>query len=455
MDLWAKVRDKLLRQCMRFNLVQPVFWFILRAVSEVPSPAADNSPPKPTLLALNPMRFRGDLDILANSGRYRVLRFPFKYQASLVLAFYRPQDRADVFRFYAPDSTDELLVRRTRLHRYLGRLLPPLFERLGVDAVISPAIHYKQDIDIGAAAHNLKTPWIVMHRENFKASPGHRADILTLGHSYRRFLGSRLIVQNEIMRRALIESGFVSPDRISNCGCLRMDAFTAAIRMPAETGTKSRKSVVFFSFFHGVCIAPLREHILADFDIVWSKDGNSGFVELFNETHGALGELARDHPEIDFVIKPKWGKPRWFDMIRNAIRQRGIEPDQLSNLVLTDDQPVVDLIRQADVVVSFGSSTMVEAAFAGKPVIVPYFAEALSAQYRNYVHCQEDFGLFDIVASAEALKDMVLTRLAHPEINPEIERGRQELFDRYLGSGDDSALNRHAAVFVELMARRH
>ena len=244
MNLWVKVRNKLLHQCMRFNLVQPALWFLLRSVNEVPSPAADATRARPTLLALNPMRFRGDLEILASSGHYRVLRFSFRYQASLILAFFRPEDRSDAFRFYAPNQTDELQARRAKLHRYLGRLLPPLFERIGVDAVISPAIHYKQDIDIGAVARDLGTPWIVMHRENFKASPGHRADILTLGRSYRRFLGSQLIVQNEIMRQDLIETGFVSPDHISNCGCLRMDAFEIAINQPTDKGTKSRKLVV-------------------------------------------------------------------------------------------------------------------------------------------------------------------------------------------------------------------
>jgi hypothetical protein len=325
---------------------------------------------------------------------------------------------------------------------------------LGVDAVISPAIHYIQDIDIGAVARDLGKPWIVVHRENFKASPGHRADILTLGHSYRRFLGSQLVVQNEIMRQGLIETGFVNPENISNCGCLRMDAFAAAIDKPPEK-TTSRKSVVLFSFFHGVCIAPLRNIVGAGFDGVWSNDGKTGFVELFNETHGVLGELARDHPEIDFIIKAKWGNPRWFNMIKQAMRDHGTEPDQLANLVLTDDQLVIDLIQRADVVVSFGSTTMVEAAFAGKPVIVPCFAEALSPQYRNYVHCQEDFDLFDIARSPGNLRELVLSRLTHEGFDREIVKGRREMFDRYLGSGNVSALNRHAAVFDEIIARKN
>jgi len=437
---------------MRRGLVWPLLPLLASEIEEVRVPAAAEGQRQRTLLALNAKRFSTDLEILARTGRFRVLRFPFDYQALVLLAFFQAEQRKDYYRFYSPLADDRaMLSARSRCRHYLRRLLPRLFAKLGVDAVISAALGYKQDFDLGAVAHEIGTPWIVMHRETFKSSIGHQRDVVKFGQSFGRFSGTKLLLHNDLTRDLFIESGFIEPEDALTSGCMRMDDFIGNLANEMPACSSERKTVVFFSFFHSICLGSNIELLQTKLKGTWSQDGEEGFVKLFEGSHGALAELARDHPDIDVIIKCKWGKG-WFERIEDAVRARGMDPETMPNLKLVDDEPAHDLIDRADVVVSFGSTTVAEAAIAGKPVVFPYFAEVHRPHYTDYVLCRDDRHLFDVAESPEMIKTLVLHRLEDPCIDPEIMRGRVAFFERYVCKADVNSVDVCARQIEEAIA---
>jgi hypothetical protein len=449
MRLSAKLRHHLERQMIKRGLVWPMLPILASEIEEVSAPPLADGQRRITLLALNPDRFNTDLDILASTGRFRILRFPFDYQALVLLAFYRADQRADKIRFYAPASDDvALLSARSRCRRYLRRLLPKLFAKLGVDAVMSAAFSYRQDFELGSVADETGTPWFVMHSECFKPSIGHQRDLVKLGQSFGQFTGTKLLVHNDLARDLFIESGYVTEDKALTSGCLRMDEFVKGLANGKSHTKSKRKTVVFFSFFHGICLGTNLDLAQKKLKGNWSSDGITGFVKLFEGCHLALAELASEHPEIDVIIKCKWGQG-WFERIRDAMGEGGLDSDNIPNLTLVDDVPAHDLIDRADVVVSFGSTTLAEAGIAGKPIVFPYFAEVHRPEYTNHVFCRDDLHLFDVAESPEMIKALVVRRLEDPVVDPEIMRDRLEFFERYVCKADGNSVDRYARQIEE------
>ena len=83
-----------------------------------------------------------------------------------------------------------------------------------------------------------------------------------------------------------------------------------------------------------------------------------------------LAEICRSKPEYELIVrshphkrrKPKRDVADWLDAVEDA--QPDVHLDPFSEV------DSYELMRQADVIVTYGSTTGVEAAFANKPVIV-------------------------------------------------------------------------------------
>jgi len=123
------------------------------------------------------------------------------------------------------------------------------------------------------------------------------------------------------------------------------------VDLPAD-----KKIVVYFSSSGDEII---------ELDLDWSK-------HFFTQERaiGVLAELCREDPSIFLVVRShphKRAKPdldviQWHEAVRQA------NPDLHLDEYSTVDS--YELMRRADVVVTYGSTTGIEAAYAGKPVIV-------------------------------------------------------------------------------------
>ena len=77
-------------------------------------------------------------------------------------------------------------------------------------------------------------------------------------------------------------------------------------------------------------------------------------------------------------MKLKWsgGTGEWEKEICNCLSNIGSSIEELSNLQITVDAVVENLIIESFAVIAFGSTTMIEALMVGKPVITMSYAEA-------------------------------------------------------------------------------
>jgi len=78
----------ILRNAFRLRIRWPLVLFYSNIIKVVKPKNGSVPQDKPTILALTPYRFRGDLNVLSDSRQFRVLELPFEWQVKLLGVFW-------------------------------------------------------------------------------------------------------------------------------------------------------------------------------------------------------------------------------------------------------------------------------------------------------------------------------------------------------------------------------
>jgi|SaaInlStandDraft_5_1057022.scaffolds.fasta_scaffold10691_4 hypothetical protein len=335
------------------------------------------------ILAINTKRFRGDLEILEENG-YTVYRLPFHWQQRLLL-FYSSYD----YKLRNFTRNKMLDSKRNEQVKFLYKVLSKIVFRYNIGCVIGSSIYYKQDYDYLIATKKVGIPYVVLNRENLvikEHTKKYTIDIVK-SCSKNKYKPSAIFFHNTVVLEIYKENGYSNIDLYSY-GAIRMKNFYNKYIINDNYYRKksARKKIVLFSFFpceglRGVCT---KEH---------------GFYNLFSNVHNSLYELAIDYPDIDFVIKAKWGG----NLVKQIISILPVSelPD---NLEIIADCDVHTLMLDADIVSGFNSTTMMEAAALGIPVVYPVFNESNMIEYFKYLLYSDIRKCFNIAMSKEDFK---------------------------------------------------
>ena len=122
------------------------------------------------------------------------------------------------------------------------------------------------------------------------------------------------------------------------------------------------------------------------------------------------------------IVKTK-GRARDRETVKNALGTRD-ERDLPRNMQVVHGGSPLPLIAKAAVVGGFHSTVLMEALAAGRPVVVPWFEEALDSIVQRYVF---DLGNAVIRATspgefADRLKQLALERTPVPQVSPMRDR---------------------------------
>lgn len=404
----------------------PMVLLYRRIIEETKSPGN----PQITILALTSDRFRKDLMLLSETGRFRVLTLRFKWLGIMYSQFYPSGvERRTVFR----PHEDERFERGQQQYRnFLRNFLPKLFKALRVDCVVNACIDYPQDYDWAAISHETGTPSVTLHKENLVVSRALQKRFVEWSSSLGKFHGTHLIVHNSMVRQAFCASGYVAPEHVEALGCMRMDDYIGSI----ENHIPDRDApplVTFFSFAPGVGLG-----LLFGGPQPFPTSREFGFFDTFDMCHTVVAELACENPEVRFVIKPKWGGT-WETRIVETLSSAGFNLVDLPNLTIEPEADSQKLILQSAVVCGYGSTVLLEAAIANKRIVIPFTEEMKSPVYEGNIMLEDEFDLFDIAEDRVALKRLFLECLKNPSVSDEVRLQRRAVFEKYVSSITSSA----------------
>jgi len=454
-----KIRRSLkivLKKAGQHGIVWPFVMFYTRIIEVVRPCNGDAQSDVPTILAINPDRFIGDLAVLSNSKRFRVLKLPFKWQTTL-LALFWPTNISELMRlpdYYNPGDNKHLIEVQEQLRTFLRKFLSSLYSKLKVDCVIGAAVHYTQDYDWGLVSDEIGVPYIVLHRENIYMPEAYEL----LSEKYKKlgkFKGSQIVVHNEMMKGFFIKSGYCNSDNIYALGCIRMDEFVEKVKLSGRGLNRKktdchRKKVTLFSFTYGYMQVGL-----SGFEemVHFPKRRDKGFVKLFENVHTSIAKLAIKDKDVDFVIKTKWGD-NWIDEIEYVLSKNNIMSKHIDNLFITSNSNPHDLILESDVICAFTSTTVLESVISAKPVIIPYYDEALKAEFNDLIEFKDDFHLMDIANSPDEFERLIIERIKNPEVTQECVKERYALFEKYVSSMEGDAQDKYVNVISQVIKER-
>lgn len=390
------------------------------------------------MLALSPSFFRGDMQCFAKSNEVRVLLIDERWLTRLMYQFY-PLDASHLSRrlFVNPRSDELTWDGKQRYRQFLRNFLPYFNRILGIDCVLGYHFLHRSHVDWGAISDELGVPYVAMHSESMYLSMPYIYEAVCCRVSKMgKFEGSHIVVYCKTGADAFSSTGFVQPEDISYLGAPRMDPFVRKVRNLTPT-SRSRKQVTFFVF------------------LLDSAPGEA-LHSFFRDAHLAIAHLAIENPNIGFILKSKRNYWRtWSRLAQEVWQEADLEWRDIPNLKMGYDADPHDLILESDVVCAFNSTTLLEAGVAAKPVVVPYFGAARSADYDDRVLWREQLTqAFDVAATPESFKELILGRLDDPIVGETAMALRRQMFEEFVSDLKGGATERYVDLLKRIVGSR-
>ena len=324
-----------------------------------------------TVLALDSERYRGDIDVLAQQKELRVLHINQGWQVVLVLSTLKGD--FSIGEVLDAKSGTELYSRHQKTLASHRSFLSSLYKILKIDCVTTVHFKYIYDYYWTSESENLNVPFIMLARECNFFSPMIYGVIVEKMKAQSHFHGTHIIVHNKKCKEVYVDNDFCDADKITIASALRMDRFIKSTYLSkVATNNKVKQNNIFILFYF-----PVNSSTFNNFDpsISFANDYWDDRFKLFTDLHHAILQLAYDNRDIKFIIKPKsnFMEEDSWKYYQQAVSSSGINTNELDNYIVTADPDVNKLLLQASVVCGLQSSTTVEAAFAGKRVILPMF----------------------------------------------------------------------------------
>ncbi|WP_120495693.1 hypothetical protein [Kiloniella sp. EL199] len=393
---------------------------------------------KINLLALNPNRFRGELEILVSSKKFSITRMSFKWQCFLYAHFY------DILKNEYNPLTSQIEDHKTKRNKHKYKkivriLLLKLQKKYQIRAVIAAAIHYRQDYEFLAIAKKIGIPAIIMQRESNVSSLYMQNFFVERLRKYNQFHGTHILFHNHIQRDLFVQTGYISHSQGYVTGIPRMDDYVHTHRN--NSYDIRSKVITLFSF------GPMTG-ILESSPPHWPKNPKDYLYNFCKETHKAIYELAAENPDWTFIIKPKWGG-RWTENIRKIVNVK--QQNTPKNLLIDAEHNVHDLITKSRIVAGFNSTTLLEAGLLCPTVIIPIFAEAKDPKWEKCISFKDESSTYQIAASKLEFKQQILNAMNNDyKLTKSVSANRFHVFNKYTYAADGCATDRLIETLSEL-----
>ncbi len=431
-----------------WRLVAPQIWFmpflliymklrVKRFQDRAPKQSA-----KIKILAVHSPRYVPDQECLSEHPDIEIWVFPHDVQALINSIFIRDQaqhlagmDAIESSVTFRNGDLDAINTGRKKLQKYLKIFIPRAMKLLGTDGMMSCSFFYLLDLDWQIACSATNTPFFALHKENMQDPVIHDSSIRRYKDMQLKFEGQRLFLYNTLVKSVLLRADICSEETIKITGACRMDALINKVKN--NKCAPPKRQITLFSSHHAIGLLTLKNH-----KGYFAVDRDEGFVNYFDQVHGNIVSFAKNNPDVEVYIKPKWGG-RWVDEIKAAAKRVAnidLDSEDLPNLHIVWDTPAQDLIETSSVVLGLNSTTLLESLIVGRPVIVPLFEEASGQYYNNHVYFKKyQDEAFQIVKNPQKLEQTILD-----EQNENVPKRKfpQEMIEDYLGYFDDQATSR-------------
>lgn len=229
--------------------------------------------------------------------------------------------------------------------QYARSLIMYASRRKPIHAVLSANFDYWQDAGFKMACQELAIPFLVLSREHPVIPKVCDMVVDWYRRARYRFEGSAIAVAGPSTREVLIRAGGIcDPDQIVMTGLPRFDAW---LNVDSSRASDQRALVTLLTFTEGY---------YAD--------------DTFKEVLRVFCEAAQRHRHagVQFLVKTK-------DMDDTLALRRLVQAMKCSEVVCTHERELFDVLPDSRLVINYNSLSLVEAAMANAPIVIPAWGE--------------------------------------------------------------------------------
>ena len=375
---------------------------------------------KKNILILSSYRLR-DLNEIKKIKNFNFLIIPTKLQYMIFSKYGEfMMKKRDIFFTNKKKIKNEL----KQVDLFLSDLISYSLLKLNIKIVFSGGANYIQDAIFFSLFKKLKIKIVIIQRESQNIQKYQRKIQSKFYSNWEPSLADVVLTSNKTTENLFKKTLFYKNSKVLSTGILRMDNYLKKIKRTKINKIKSRKQILFFSFIHTVGIL-----IQNDLSLL-KKNNKEGLVNFFKNCHNLIINYAYENPDIDLVIKHKFGGKFLKNIETNWIKFKNIPLPKNCRLVSEDD--VHDLILNSDLVIAFNSTTMFESALRDIPIIIPAFDEVKN-KYKRFFNFSE-LSKYFIIADKKNFVKLVDKNLFKFKISNFAKKGRFKLFNKYISS---------------------
>ncbi len=386
------------------------YFFLPKSIIELINIKSENA------LYLTPFRREKGLDKLLNKQGIGIISLSHDYQKKISNIFFGSVN----LKYYEFVNH----IRNYKLGNffykiYLNNLIKFLKKKYNLKFVINFAIHYKSEYLFDYISTKNKLNFFTLHRECLYANENTKNTILSKLKITPKYSGKKIIVHNDIVKNIFINSGFCTNEQIIKIGPLKIDESLNFENIPNKN-----INILFYIFGTGSMI-----HKGKTYGSDWGID--YGWFKLLKNTYGVILDCAEKYPNVKFIFKAKYDSKGF-----KSYHDEQSKNYKLKNVEYHTEEVNYDLLRRSNLVISFNSTTIIEAALFKKNILVPYFDEALEETYSEFVGFKELKKTVCECASKEIFKEKIINFIEN-QMNFSLEnKEREKLLKSYLGEID-------------------
>lgn len=323
--------------------------------------------------------------VMGGFTRFQMAWFPLKMQ---VQTFYQ---------IYEGENKEKAIVKSTQ---YAHQLIKLASRKNRIDGIISANFDYWQDVGFKNACQELGIPFIVLSREHPIVPKA--CDVVTdwYRQSAYHFDGTAIAVAGRSTRDVLEKAGCIcKSEQVVITGLPRFDAW---LDVDNTRPVEARSLVTLLTFTEGY---------YAD--------------ETFKDVLGVFCEAAGRHQSgnVRFLVKSK-------DINDTLLVTEMIQKTGVRNVECTHERDLFEVLPESRLVINYNSLSLVEAAMARAPIVVPAWGECKDrgaevmysienpkvAKVVRFTYCRQQ--LFDAISSSMTGKTRLIEdQTAHDFVN--------------------------------------
>jgi hypothetical protein len=382
------------------------------------------------LLVLDKTGLTGDLNesFPEEGGGFNLYTLPRQAVKDVAVQFLPEEVCSDVA-YLSGDP--RIIAAKAEYRAFLKRVWFHYGKKIGLQGCLTGNYSFYAEREFAGALSELEIPFFALHKECVGPPIIWEGYEKNCKEEKGPFTGYAVTVYNDRWKQMMIRAGVAREDRIATVGCPRIDVYH---RFRKSNPPAPEKQIAFFSFLPSAGLPFIGGGEKA---IFWPEDARLdgetwAWNELADLAHSAIVDLARKRHDLKVVIKVKVGRA-YSDYINRM--SGGTLPE---NVRIIAGGEADQIIRDSAVIAGFNSTTLLEGIAAGKPVVVPRFAEA-----GNPVTWKGILGLRHAVLWADTPDEFkrILENCADAAQPPTCSLGMsaREVLDEYVGNADGKA----------------